>query len=159
MADELTDSMRARLDAELRSDAGQDAPTIAEGGLFSLGHVFVAALLGAGFGGIILVVRNDRRTGAARPWRGPAWFVGLLLLGVFLGPLAFPYDLRTALTPFLAPALHVLGPVAIAWNLQGDAILERPRVARAHEGLLLAIGLGWLCAAALWVPLNLALRA
>lgn len=153
-----SDSMHARLEAELRSEAGHDAPTVASGGLFSLGHVALASLLGAGFGGIILVVRNDQRLGAQRPWRAVAWFLGLLLIGVFLGPLAFPYDLRSALAPFIGPTLHLLGPLAIAWNLQGDAVLQHPREARLHEPLLAAIGSGWLCALAFWVPIVLLLR-
>ncbi len=154
---DLSDSMRARLEAELRAEGGQNEPTAAAGGLFSLGHIALASLLGAGFGGVVLVVRNDKRLDARHSWRGPAWYLGILVVGGFVGMLALPHDLRGTLGPWLLPLLLVLGPVAIAWNLQMDAILDRPREARLHEPLLLAIGLGWVLAATFWIPVSMLL--
>ena len=53
--------------------------------------------------------------------------------------------------------MSVLGPVAVAWSLQGRAVVERPRAAAATRSILLAIGVGWLLAFAFWVPLGILL--
>lgn len=158
MTDQLDADMRARLDAELDAEAGhspEQAPT-APDGLFSLGQIALAGLFGAGFGGIVLAVKNDRRLGTP-PWRTIAGYLLVLLASIALIAVALPPDMAAKLRPLIRPAIGVLGPVAVAWTLQGDVMVGKPSVANPTRPILIAIGIGWLCALAFWVPLGLLL--
>ena len=105
MSDQLSPEERAQLEAELDAEAGRttDDKATAVDGLFSLGHIALAGMFGAGFGGVVLAVQNDRRLGAPA-WRTVGTYILLLLASVTLISVALPPGWPRGCARLSAPA-------------------------------------------------------
>ena len=101
-AETPSDSMRARLEAELRpmdEDGSEGEPDSSRpGGTFSLGLIALASWLGVGFGGVLLITLNDWRLGNRPVWRSAALFYLLLLGSIAILTLVAPHGLSPRLS-------------------------------------------------------------
>ncbi len=149
MAAELDDNMRRRLEAELEAEDALDGPTQgrAPGGVFTIGHVALASILGGGIGGVILMTINDRRMQHPALWRSAAAYVAVAVGGSLLLGVALPPGFTLRFAPILALLLTLIPPIALAIVLQRRMMAGRPQEAEPTRSLVVAIVLGWLISA------------
>jgi hypothetical protein len=156
-----SDSMRARLEAELRAmDEYGDKREPSDsrpGGTFSLGLIALASWLGVGFGGVVLTTLNDWRLGNRPVWRSAALFFVVLLGSVAVLSLVAPSGLTPGLSRLVKMAVNIGGPTLVAFLLQNSQLTTTPREARPVRYVLGAIVIGWPLTLAFWIPLTLLL--
>lgn len=144
--------MQHRLQAELEADEALDAPTQgrARGGVFTIGQIARASILGGGIGGVILMTVNDRRMGHRAVWRSAAGYLGLTVGSSLLLGLALPPGLTARIAPLLAVLLTLIPPIALAIALQRPMMAGRPQEAEPTRSIVLAVAGGWLLSASVF---------
>ncbi|MGH1348505.1 MAG: hypothetical protein ACRBN8_43565 [Nannocystales bacterium] len=144
--------MHRRLEAELEATDIEDGPTMgrAAGGVFTIGHIALASVLGGGIGGVILMTVNDRRMEHRAVWRSAVAYVMATMGGALLLGLALPPGFTARLAPVLALLLTVIPPIALAIVFQRRMMAGRPQEAEPARSIAFAIAAGWLISAAVF---------
>lgn len=146
---ELDTTYEQRLAAELEADEDLDAPPQgrASGGVFTIGHIALASVLGGGIGGVVLMTANDRRMKHPAIWRSAAAYLAATVGSSLILGLALPPSFTARIIPVLALLLTLLPPIALGVVLQRRMIAGRPQEAEPARFIVAAIAGGWLIAA------------
>lgn len=160
-ADDSADEMHRRLQSELEADDALDGPTVgrAPGGVFTIGQIALASIMGGGIGGVILMTVNDRRMEHRAVWRSALAYLGVTVGGSLLLGLALPPGFTARIAPLLALVLTLIPPIALAIVLQRPMMAGRPQEAEPTRSVVLAIVGGWLISAGVFGLLRFLLPA
>lgn len=146
------DELRRRLETELEAEDIREGPPQgrARGGVFTIGQIALASILGGGIGGVILMTANDRRMKHPAVWRSAAAYLAVTVGGSLLLGLALPPGFTARIAPVLALLLTLCPPFALAIVLQRSMMAGRPQEEKPAGSIAGAILGGWLISAAVF---------